>query len=51
MFERHGIPKLLYSENGPEYSTKEFENVVKEWNFEHKSLSAEFAQSSSIFKQ
>ena len=51
MFERYGIPKLLYSDNGPQYSTKGFKNVVKVWNFEHKTLSAEFAQSNDMVEQ
>lgn len=40
MFAKFGILKLLYSNNGPQYSSKE----VREQNFKHKTSNPEFVQ-------
>ena len=34
-FARHGIPKLLISDNGPQYQCHEFKSFAKEWQFRH----------------
>lgn len=31
IFSRHGIPKILTNNNGPQYTSQEFENFLKEW--------------------
>ena len=35
IFSRHGIPTTLVSENGPQYSSQEFANFSREYNFTH----------------
>ena len=34
-FSRHGIPDTLISDNGPQYSAKEFESFAKAYGFTH----------------
>ena len=38
-FARHGIPSELISDNGPQYSSKEFELFAKQWEFKHTTVS------------
>ena len=35
IFSRHGIPDTLISDNGPQYSAKEFESFAKAYGFTH----------------
>ena len=35
IFARHGIPELLVSENGPQYSSIEFQRFVTGYGFKH----------------
>ena len=39
IFARHGIPDTLISDNGPQYSAKEFEDFAKSYDFSHKTSS------------
>ena len=34
MFARHGIPKLVFSDNGPEFPSLEFRKFSANWDFE-----------------
>ena len=34
-FGRHGIPDIYVSDNGPQYSSEEFQNFSNTWEFEH----------------
>jgi len=36
IFSRYGIPLVLFSNNGPQFSNSNFTNFSKEWDFEHK---------------
>ena len=45
MFARHGVPKVLFSDNGPQYASMEFRNFMNAWGIEHKTSSPYFAQS------
>ena len=38
-FARHGIPSEVISDNGPQYSSKEFESFAKSWEFKHTTTS------------
>ena len=49
-FARFGIPKILYSDNGPQYSSSKFKHFSKTWNFEHRTSSPEFPQSNGMTK-
>jgi hypothetical protein len=35
LFARHGIPETLISDNGPQYSSREFAEFAKEYEFRH----------------
>ena len=35
IFARHGIPETLVSDNGPQYSSQEFSEFAKEYEFRH----------------
>jgi hypothetical protein len=44
-FARWGIPETVISDNGPQYSSEQFKNFSRLWNFKHKSSSPGHAQS------
>ena len=35
VFSKLGIPKMVFSDNGPQYDSHEFAEFAKEWHFEH----------------
>jgi hypothetical protein len=39
IFARHGIPSVVRSDNGPQYSAQEYQQFAKEWKFEHQTSS------------
>lgn len=45
IFSRHGIPKILISDNGPQYTSGEFKKFTKQWGFEHITSSPNYPQS------
>ena len=45
IFARHGIPQIVYSDNGPSYSCKEFQDFAQEYDFRHVTSSPLYAQS------
>ncbi len=47
-FSRHGIPKLLVTDNGPCYSSREFKQFVKDWEFEHVTSSPNYPRSNGM---
>ncbi|CAK1599497.1 unnamed protein product [Parnassius mnemosyne] len=44
-FARYGIPDIAISDNGPQFSSREFKNFAVEWGFEHITSSPNYAQS------
>ncbi|KAJ8030205.1 hypothetical protein HOLleu_26545 [Holothuria leucospilota] len=44
-FSTHGIPDLVVSDNGPQYSSAEFRDFAKLWKFSHITSSPKFPQS------
>ena len=34
-FARYGIPRMLHTDNGPQFSCFAFKKFVEKWNFEH----------------
>lgn len=47
-FARHGIPEELISDNGPEYSSYEFQAFAKEFGFKHITSSPRYPQSNGL---
>ena len=45
IFSRQGIPKIVFSDNGPEFASLEYKNFATEWDFSHVSSSPYFPQS------
>ena len=42
---RHGIPKEIVSDNGPQYSSLEYKNLVREYKILHTTSSPKYPQS------
>ena len=48
IFSRNGIPTTLVSENGPQYSSQEFANFSREYNFTHTTSSLRYPHSNGL---
>ena len=48
MFARHGIPVEVKSDNGPQYSSYEFQEFAKNWGFVHTTSSPHYPQSNGL---
>ena len=44
IFARHGIPETFVSDSGPQYSSREFQDFTKEYEFRHNTSSPYFPQ-------
>ena len=51
IFSKHGIPKLVFSDNGPEYSSRVYKQFANDWDFVHNTSSPEFAQSNGLVER
>ena len=45
MFARFGIPEILVTDNGPQFSSNEFQVFAKSWSFNHVTTSPRYPQS------
>ena len=45
MFAHQGIPDVLFTDNGPQFSAKEFADFAEEWKFTHITSSPRYPQS------
>ena len=43
-FARYGIPDVVISDNGPQFSSIEFQNFAHQWGFQHVTSSPKYAQ-------
>ncbi|XP_054706630.1 uncharacterized protein K02A2.6-like [Uloborus diversus] len=44
IFARHGIPDLVISDNGPQYSSSEFKSFAADYGFKHETSSPRYPQ-------
>lgn len=47
-FAVHGIPRVLESDNGPQYASEEFKVFAREWNFDHSTSSPCFPRANGL---
>ena len=45
IFARHGVPETFFSDNGPQYDSKEFVEFADKFGFQHITSSPRFPQS------
>ena len=50
MFSEHGIPKVLSSDNGPQYVSAQFANFCISWGIAHETSSLHYLQSNGFAK-
>ena len=48
VFARHRVPNELFSDNGPQFSSCEFEAFAKEWGFNHHTSSPNYPRSNGL---
>ena len=48
MFSEHGIPKVLHSDNGPQYASAQFADFCMSWGITHKISSPHYPQSNGF---
>ena len=48
IFSRHGIPQILMSDNGPQYSSQEFAAFASQYGFTHTTSSPHYPQSNGL---
>ena len=51
IFARHGIPKVVFIDNGLQYSSHEFKKFSKSWDFIHKTSSPKFRQGNGFVER
>lgn len=47
-FAVHGIPRVLESDNGPQYNSREFRDFQSKWGFEHQTSSPKYPKSNGL---
>ena len=50
MFSEHGIPKVLHSDNGPQYASAQFADFCISWGISHETSSPHYPQSNGFAK-
>ena len=51
IFARFGIPKIVISDNGPQYSSCEYKKFAKEWGFHHDASSPKYPKSNGLVER
>ena len=51
IFSRYGIPEVIRSDNGPQYSSHQFAQFAKFYGFQHVTRSPRFSQSNDLAEQ
>lgn len=47
-FAVHGVPRVLESDNGPQYSSEEFKAFAAKWSFDHETSSPHFPRANGL---
>jgi hypothetical protein len=50
-FARHGVPRVLFSDNGPQYSCFAFKEFASQWGFTHQTVSARYPQANGMVEK
>ncbi len=48
VFARHGVPCEVFSDNGPQFCSREFDAFAKEWGFQHTTSSPNYPRSNGL---
>ena len=48
IFVRHGIPRIVKSDNGPQYTSNEYRMLSEEWSFKHVTTSLYHPQANQL---
>ena len=48
IFAHFGIPRVVISDNGPQFSSTDFKNFAKSWDLEHKTSSPEYPKANGM---
>ncbi|XP_045761442.1 uncharacterized protein K02A2.6-like [Maniola jurtina] len=51
IFSRHGIPKEVFSDGGPQFSSDSFKNFARKYDFKHTMSSPEYPQSNGMVER
>ena len=51
ILSRHGIPKDVFSDNGPQFTSRDFKNFSRNWDFDHDSSSPEYPKSNGFVER
>ena len=51
IFAIHGIPRRMYSDNGPQFASSGFKQFADEWEFEHITSSPRYPQSNGVIER
>lgn len=51
IFARQGIPNIVITDGGPQFSSAQFDEFSQEWNFEHIFSSPRYAQSNGMVER
>ena len=51
IFSRHGIPESVVSDNGTQYSSEEYKQFTKDYNFIHNTISPRYPQSGGLHEK
>ena len=51
VFAERGIPKILFTDNGPQFAAKLFQDFVKQWSFDHITSSPIYPKSNGFIER
>lgn len=48
IFEEQGVPEILYSDNGPQFTSKDFKDFARTYSFQHRTSSPHYPKSNGF---